>query len=212
MTSIAATVFFVVGGALGEAGWRAPFWGYAVALVLAPLMALLLLPVRPRPAGTSTQRVRAPWGRLLLPCGLTLVGALLFYVVPTEMSFVLDELGVRSTRTIGLITGAAALATAIGGFLAGRFAASRMRVLLPAEFAVAAAGLLLLGWAGRSVAQATTGAIVASVGVGLLLPTLLIWTMSLLRTEVRGAGTGAWNTTFFLRRVSGPCDLVAPLT
>lgn len=208
VTSITAAAFFAIGGVLGGSGWRTPFWAYAVALVLAPLMALLLPPVRPRATG-APERVPVPWARIALPCALTLVSALLFYVVPTEMSFVLDAQGVRSTPVIGLITGAAALATALGGFLAGRFAASRMRVLLPVEYAISAVGLLVLGNAGGSVALSTTGAVVTSVGVGLLLPTLLIWTMGLLEPAVRGAGTGAWSTAFFLGQFLCPLLLLA---
>ena len=40
--SASATVFFVVGGALGTIGWRAPFWLYVVGLLLAPAMAVAL--------------------------------------------------------------------------------------------------------------------------------------------------------------------------
>lgn len=48
-TSVAATVFFAVGGAAGAAGWRTPFWMYAVSLLLAPAMAAFL----PRPPSAS---------------------------------------------------------------------------------------------------------------------------------------------------------------
>jgi MFS family permease len=34
--SISATAFFALGGAAGSAGWRTPFWAYAVSLLLAP--------------------------------------------------------------------------------------------------------------------------------------------------------------------------------
>ena len=34
-TTVAATIFFGVGGALGAADWRAPFWLYVVSLPLA---------------------------------------------------------------------------------------------------------------------------------------------------------------------------------
>ncbi|MDC0767984.1 MFS transporter [Streptomyces sp. HD] len=44
--SASATVFFVLGGAVGAAGWRVPFWIYAVSLLLTPLMASAL----PNPA------------------------------------------------------------------------------------------------------------------------------------------------------------------
>jgi MFS family permease len=49
--SASATAFFVVGGAVGSAGWRAPFWIYAVGLPLAPVMAAAL--PNPRPGGTD---------------------------------------------------------------------------------------------------------------------------------------------------------------
>ena len=53
--SASATVFFVLGGAAGSAGWRVPFWVYAVSLVLAPLMATALPDAAPR---ATTEEVR----------------------------------------------------------------------------------------------------------------------------------------------------------
>lgn len=60
--SASATVFFVLGGAAGSAGWRVPFWVYAVSLMLAPLMATVLTNPAPRTpteessAGAARQR------------------------------------------------------------------------------------------------------------------------------------------------------------
>src|SRR6476646_9030649 len=42
VASISATVFLVLGGALGAAGWRAPFWLYVVPLLLVIPMARLI--------------------------------------------------------------------------------------------------------------------------------------------------------------------------
>lgn len=200
ITSLAAALFFVLGGALGAAGWRTPFWLYLASLVLAPVMwRLLWNPAPPTGHATAERRASAtPWRLLAVPCGLTLLGAVLFYLVPVEMSFVLDELGVTSTQVIGAVTGAAALATAIGGALSGRLSGGRVALLLPIELVVTAAGLALI-WTGRnSVGIAVAGAIVASIGTGFLLPTLLIWTMGLLQFAHRGRGTGVWTSSFFL--------------
>src|SRR3954471_1689542 len=57
--SASATVFFVLGGAAGSAGWRVPFWVYAVSLLLAPLMAAALPDPAPRTT-TGTPPVPAP--------------------------------------------------------------------------------------------------------------------------------------------------------
>src|SRR5919112_4308086 len=73
-TTVSATVFFAVGGALGAQDWRTPFWLYAVSLPLAALAARYVW----QPAPQSAARVRVlpplPWRRLAAPVGVTLVG------------------------------------------------------------------------------------------------------------------------------------------
>jgi MFS family permease len=106
--SASATAFFLLGGAVGAAGWRVPFWVYAVSLVLAPLMALAL----PSPAArAATDDARAevgtgqtvearrpfPWRQLAGVCALTFFGAMVFYTVPVEMSYLLDDLGMENS-------------------------------------------------------------------------------------------------------------------
>lgn len=212
-TSLSATAFFVVGGALGESGWRTPFWVFLIALVLVPLVLRLL----PDPVGTGasapverSERRRVPWRLLLLPCGLTLVTSMLFYVVPTQLSYILVEQGVSSTSTIGFITAAAALATGIGGFLIGNLAVDRLWLLLPVESALTAVGLLMLGLAGDSLVLSANGAMLASLGGGMLVATLLIWTMRVLDgAGIRGLGTGAWTSAFFLGQFLGPVVVTA---
>jgi MFS family permease len=41
-------------------------------------------------------------------------------------------------------------------------------------------------------------AALSQIGAGMMLPTLLTWAMSRLSFEVRGAGTGVWQSTFAL--------------
>ena len=41
-TTLSASLFLLVGGLLGELGWRAPFWAYGVSLLLAPLAQIYL--------------------------------------------------------------------------------------------------------------------------------------------------------------------------
>ncbi|MFD9042158.1 MFS transporter [Streptomyces bottropensis] len=148
--SISATAFFVIGGALGSAGWRAPFWIYAVGLLLAPAMALTLS--KPRLAGDAAPEVpggekkQFPVRRLAGICALTVFGAMVFYTVPVEMSYLLDDLGVKSPGVIGLATAIASAATVIGSIAFTRLsggAAGR----LPLVFAVCAAGFLVIALA-----------------------------------------------------------------
>ncbi|MFG2800854.1 MFS transporter [Streptomyces pseudovenezuelae] len=211
--SASATAFFVVGGAAGSAGWRVPFWVYAVSLVLAPLMAAVL----PSPAGRTTAdeapvpgtapRRSFPWRQLAGICALTFFGAVVFYTVPVEMSYLLDDLGVTSTGVIGLATAIASAATVGGAILFARLRRSP-EPLIPAALAVCAVGFGVMFLAG-SAPLLVIGAVINCVGTGMLLPTLLTSAMSRLAFEDRGRGTGLWTAAFFGGEFVCPLILLA---
>lgn len=209
--SASATVFFVIGGAAGSAGWRVPFWVYAVSLVLAPLMASAL----PGPTtGAEAARTRAetpgrtfPWRRLAGVCALTFFGAMVFYTVPVEMSYLLDDLGVENSGVIGLATAIASAATVGGAITFARLKRSP-DPLLPAVLALCAVGFGVMFLAGNAPLL-VVGAVVNCVGTGMLLPALLTSAMSRLSFEDRGRGTGLWMAAFFGGEFVCPLVLLA---
>ncbi|WP_327313241.1 MFS transporter [Streptomyces sp. NBC_01235] len=207
--SASATVFFVLGGAAGSAGWRVPFWVYAVSLVLAPLMATALPDAAPR---ATTQEVRTahrafPWRQLAGICALTFFGAMVFYTVPVEMSYLLDDLGVENSGVIGLATAIASAAT-VGGAVAFARLGRSPDPMLPAVLAVCAAGFGVMSLAGNAPLL-VVGAVVNCVGTGMLLPALLTSAMSRLAFEDRGRGTGLWMAAFFGGEFVCPLVLLA---
>src|SRR4051812_32856774 len=133
-TTVAATIFFGVGGALGEQNWRAPFWLYAVSLPLAALAARYVWQPAPQARVEGEKLPPLPWRRLALPVGVTLLGGLIFYVLIVELSFKLDDIGVESTATIGAASAIASLGTAVGAFLFGRWAKLGPAVTVPLAF------------------------------------------------------------------------------
>jgi MFS family permease len=210
--SASATVFFVLGGAAGSAGWRVPFWVYAVSLVLAPLMATVLTNPAPRTAieDTSTavglQRT-FPWQQLAGICALTFFGAMVFYTVPVEMSYLLDALGVENSGVIGLATAIASAAT-VGGAVAFARLKRSPDPMLPAVLALCAVGFAVMFLAGNAPLL-VVGAVVNCVGTGMLLPALLTSAMSRLAFEDRGRGTGLWMAAFFGGEFVCPLMLLA---
>jgi MFS family permease len=200
MASVSAAVFLGVGGALGAAGWRTPFWLYLVAVLLAYPMARMLWQPERAPAGAATRGRRlpgVPWRDLLVPCLVTLVGGIIFYALIVQLSFVLDDAGVASTATIGALSALMSVATAAGSLAFARLTGQSPRRLLPVAFAVSAAGLLVVA-ATSSVALITLGAVLTGAGTGLLLPTLLTWATNRLSFEQRGRGTGLWTGALFI--------------
>ncbi|WP_405867716.1 MFS transporter [Streptomyces sp. NBC_01515] len=210
--SASATVFFVLGGAAGSAGWRVPFWVYAVSLVLAPLLATVLTNPAPRTATEDTSTaVRLqrtfPWRQLAGICALTFFGAMVFYTVPVEMSYLLDDLGVENSGVIGLATAIASAATVGGAVTFARLKRSP-DPMLPAVLALCAVGFGVMFLAGNAPLL-VVGAVVNCVGTGLLLPALLTSAMSRLAFEDRGRGTGLWMAAFFGGEFICPLVLLA---
>src|SRR5215218_7173724 len=88
-TTVAATIFFGVGGALGAANWRTPFWLYVVSLPLAVAAAKLVWQPAPRAqAAARTEKLPAvPWRQFGAPVVVSLLGGLIFYVLIVQLSF-----------------------------------------------------------------------------------------------------------------------------
>ena len=208
-TTVAATIFFAVGGALGEQNWRAPFWLYVVSLPLSVLASKYIW----QPAHQSSPRAdghlaRLPWRQLAAPVGVTLLGGLIFYVLIVELSFKLDDIGVESTATIGAVSAIASLGTATGAFLFGRLARRGPGFTVPLAFAFSGVGLIGLGLS-SAVPVIIAFAVLTGFGNGLLLPALLTWALGSLTFEQRGRGTGLWTSAVFIGQFVCPLVVLA---
>lgn len=199
-----SVVFLALTIALSGAGWNRPFALHGLAL---PLVVLVVVTVRERRGMTSTGARRLPplqWRRLQLSCGTTLAGGVLFAAPFIHLPDRLDEVGAAG---LGAVAGpglAAAAATAVGALSFGWLGRHGSGRLLPVALAVTGAGVVVLG-VGPSIVVVALGGIVASAGGGLLLPTLLTWTVGSLNLEQRGRSTGWWCGSFSL----GPALLTA---
>ncbi|MDL5156351.1 MFS transporter [Actinomycetospora termitidis] len=204
-TTLAATVFFGLGGALGAVSWRAPFVLYVSSLVIAVLVAVFVRNTGRTPAAALPP---VPWRLIAVPCAVTLFGGIVFYTPIAELSLVLASVGVTSTATIGLLSAIASLATAAGGFTFGRVARRGTAVLLPIALGLAGVGLVVMG-VSPAVPVIAVGAVIASAGTGLLLPTLLTWALSGLGFAERGRGTGMWTAAMFIGQFFCPLVILA---
>lgn len=195
VTALAATVFFAVGGAVGAFGWRTPFWLYVVSLIVAVVMIAAIWPTQTSADG-SEKRIEklppVPWRALALPTFVAVFGGITFYTLIVELPYVLAGKSVTSTATIGACAAIASLATAAGAFTF-RFVAKRgVRQLLPFAFGLAGIGMLVV-WTATSVPLVVVGAVIASFGTGVLLPTMITWSIARLDYAQRGRGTGLFT-------------------
>ncbi len=207
--TLMSVVFVALGGMLGEFGWRAPFYFYALPLVLFPLILLLIK----EPARTVVTTAKSPvtWSSLIVPILATLFGAICFYVVVIQISFILTRNGVTSTSQIGLGSAIAAAAVAVGSVLFRLLGAASTAVKLAISFALSAAGFYYLSQA-HDFQGIVIGAAINSLGGGLALPTLLTWAATRLGKAHTGKAVGAWNTAFFLGQFLSPISVIVITT
>jgi MFS family permease len=202
--TLAATVFFAVGGFLGSGGWKVPFWLYAAGAVIA----LAMIPAlwEPMKSSRTEERTPVPWRQVALPSSVTLFGGIVFYALIVQLPYVLSGLGVTDVGVIGMGTALASLATAVGAISFRPLSGLGPAKLLPLAFGLAAVGLTVI-WIAASVPMALVGAVITSAGTGILLPTLLTWAVSGLSFEQRGRGTGIWTGSLYIGQFISPIVL-----
>jgi MFS family permease len=196
--SLSAVVFAGISGVLGDAmGWRGPVLVYGLAVLFIPAMLLLTWEPEPRQSETSTETEAFPWRHMAGVVATTLAGGILFYSVTVQQGMALASLGIERPSSIGFLSALTSLGVPIGTLVFVRLSHLRTAALLAGEF-------LLFGLAFLGISQATSYewfAIAAFAGLlaaGMLLPTLITWTMRGLSHSVRGRGTGMFQSTFAL--------------
>jgi MFS family permease len=207
--SMSALVFFNVGGHLGSFGWRVPFWVYTTALVMLALVAFFTW----EPGDDRGDEAEAPphnaswagfpWARMGLILAITIYGSVLFYTVQIQASSGLAVLGVTDPARAGFLTSIASVGVPLGTLIYSRIGRWPIQRLLMIEFALLCVGFLVMGRAGAPNAF-LVGCFINQIGGGLLLPTLLVWAMSLLAFEIRGRGAGLWQSAFALGQFLSP--------
>ncbi len=201
LTTMSATVFLVIGGILGTAGWQAPFWLYASGIVFASLAVSRLHEPLVQPARRVLANV--PWGRLVVPLLFTFIGGAVFFALIVHLPFILEGLEVTDAGQVGILSALASAATAAGAFSYRLMGKLSPAVMLAVSFGMSGLGFLLV-WFSGDLALTMVGAVIASVGTGLSVPTLLIWTIGRLEQEVRGTGTGIWTSVNWLGQFASP--------
>jgi MFS family permease len=205
--AVIGSIFFVIGGAVGETSWRAPFLLYLLPLLLLPAMAAALW----EPARAEERRDTPPtaldaaaWRRVATAYSLIFVGMLASFIVPVQSPVIIVGLGVTSSTLIGLCAGLGLLAT-----LAGALAWPLVRRHLGAAFVNALLlGLLAVGlWL---MARADSyNAVLAAVAIhgfggGMLVPNALAPLLEHLPESARARGVGGFTSCLYLGQFVSP--------
>jgi MFS family permease len=210
--SLGGVVFLPLAGVLAAVDWRAPFWIYAASALVA-LVAVFTLPTEERTRtaarGSRTGPQAGTGGRVAGIYTVALVATLVFFMAPTQLPFLLGDLG-SGPAVIGAVIAGSTLTGA-----AGAIAFPRVRRRVPASMittisvALLGVGWLLVGTAG-TVAGVVAGLLVGGIGVGLVVPNLNLRLGELARPDQRGRILGGLVTGIFVGQFLSPL-VVSPL-
>ncbi|MCF4010009.1 MFS transporter [Rheinheimera sp. UJ63] len=207
--SLSAIVLIAIGGILGEIlGSRGPFLLYLLALPIALFVAIVLFEPTKVATETTTKIVSLPWRRIIPLILTTLFIGIIFYTVIVKLGQILAIATEVSPAIIGGIGAAANIGVALGSIAFRRFKGASGPALV-------AIGLLLatMGYCGAALSEnlvlTSAAVIVACLGFGILLPTMLTWILKELPEQVRGRGTGLWTGAFFLGQFAAPIVVTA---
>lgn len=199
--AVSGIPFILIGGALGKMQWNLPFYVYGLAFIGIPAaMALLADPIHRQQDDVS---LKFPWRDVIGFYGIALLIAVLFLVVPIQLPFLLTHRGITDPLTIAMGNMANSLAILVGSLYFKRRADRSVWSNLAFAFAFIGVGLVLVVGTG-AYWMTLAGAVLAGLGAGFILPTLVTEIMRHLPFELRGRGTGRWQTAYFAGSFCGP--------
>lgn len=205
------------GGFLSEFGWRTPFWLYTIGVVI--LLGIALFIREPRkddtqqivtesnPDGESASSFSKRAIVIAVAGGAFCIFLqnITTFTLPGRLPFYVEELGATSSIS-GLLLGIHGLCMTAGslaqGILAIRWSKSKLLALC---FSLITIGLLIIGFI-PSIPAAAAASIVAGIGVGLTIPTVLQWMTSVATPRTSGKITGCNTAAVNLGQFS--CSLL----
>lgn len=197
---IAGVIFSALSGRLSEVDHRAPFW-----LCGLPVLLSMFTTNLQAIAGPRRRRIRrfSPLPLRLISClVLTIFCGAVFYTPVAAIGYVLGNHGLGSAGMLGVIAAINSVAAAIGTLVFHDVSAARISSRLIAGYACSAAGIAIVAFLGlgataASGALAEAGLTIAAVGSGLLIPTMLAWSMNELQDDQYGRGAAWWTSSYF---------------
>lgn len=199
-------LFLTLGGMLADQGWRWPFAVYLLSLPVLP-GAIVGLRDGPRPSkaqGAGTAEEGIPWAALARIYAVTFLGMAVFYLIPTQIPFLLEAFSGGGASAAGLAIAAGSLVSATVSLQYGRIS----RHMGFAAVAASSLGLLGAGFVLVGIASSTAGVVaglaVAGLGTGLLMPNGAQWVTTTVAASLRGRALGAMNTSIFLGQFLSP--------
>lgn len=207
--ALGGIVFINMGGLLAQIHWSYPFGIYLIPLLFLPfLLSSLYEPTKAKASEDIELEAK------LLPIYLTgFFVMLLFYMLPTQLPYlIVNTLGGKA-QTIGFVIATAMLFNALTAMQYAKIKAKLSYVQIYAlTFAFFSLGLFLLSQA-KDISQLFYSTAFIGMAFGMLLVNTNAWFLSRVPASKRGKASGLLTSSFFLGQFSSPllCEPIVSL-
>lgn len=200
---LAGVVFMSLGGFLATLHWRIPFLIYLFSLLLIPLVFVFLKEPSSIIPNQQDSSIAAP--RLLnalFPVGTLFM--ILFYLMPTQLPFLLDSIGFIAPSYAGNALAINALGIVFSSFFYSHIK-KRFSFIKVAGIALLmmAAGYFLTG-SSTEFNGILAVVFLAGLGLGLFIANLNFWVLELSPHQIRGKNMGILTACLFLGQFISP--------
>lgn len=206
--SFGAMVLVGLAGLIADANWRYPFLLYVYGWLLVPLV-IWLLDEPPRSVRRGTAQPDQPlraW-ELGLAYALGWFAAAMFYMVASQLPFLVRERGVESGVLLGLAVGLVQLFAALGSHYFVSIKRTRsFQAVYAIAFVLMSVGYTLIALT-TSYSIILLGAMVTGIGVGLFFPNGTLWVLTLAPPRLRGRCSGGMSASLNFGQFSSPIVL-----
>jgi MFS family permease len=210
-------IFISLGGVLADVNWRMPFslyiislfvWFFAMVSVYEPKHGK----ENKKEMETDSDKIRnnkIP-SMVFLVYGITFFSALIFYMIPVQMPFMLNDMeGITNTK-IGFAIAFVNVASVTTSVNYGRIRRKiSFKAIMAIVYFLVFVGFMIISQSGSYIMM-IAGIIFAGLGFGLMLPNINLWLISLAPAPMRGRLVGYLNMALFLGMFGSPI-VIQPL-
>lgn len=201
-------LFLSVGGFIADLSWRFPFLIYLLSWLMLPGIVLALYepsrPVVEAKGSTDVPSAQLPVRLLVLIYASVLLQQIVFYLIPVQLPFYLDQLTGAGASQTGLAIAFSVLFSALASL---NYSRVKKRLSFIKILAISF-GLIGLGYAGIGLVSSywlvMLVLIPTGIGLGLMMPNLNVWTANEVPDALRGRALGGLTTFMFLGQFLSP--------
>ncbi len=207
--SFGGVLFVAIAGLLATISWRYPFSLYGLALLLAyPAFLYIHEPKQKHKEEIIDNLEHSTYTMHTISiigiCCIVFSGMVIFYCIPTQLPFLLQSYGIDSPAKAGAIVSLATLCGGITSFLMPKL----KKIISFARLGSLSFGLLSIGFFGIQITPSYPiilfSALFAGAGIGLLMPSMRLWVITLANPKIRGRSVGFLTSSLYLGQFLSP--------